>query len=237
LRSRTDRTESSTTYRSTRESRRGDREAREGAEPGFQLEPPSISLPKGGGAIKSIDEKFTVNPSKGTVTLSLPLPLTPARNGMVPPLRIAYDGGAGNGLVGLGWMLELPAIRRGTDRFIPRYDDGDVFMLAGSDELVPSLSWDGSDWNEEVDEVGELTIRRYRPRVDSEFSQIERIARDDGESWWRIIARDNVTTFYGTHPDARHPFRLVCGRSAAFGAKANVRERPADERSGRGAVV
>jgi RHS repeat-associated protein len=203
LRSRTDRTESSTTYRSQRESRRGDREAREGAEPGFQLEPPSISLPKGGGAIKSIDEKFTVNPSNGTVTLSLPLPLTPARNGAVPPLRIAYDGGAGNGVVGLGWMLALPAIRRGTDRFIPRYDDRDVFMLAGSDELVPSLSWDGIDWNEEVEEVGELTVRRYRPRVDSEFSRIERIARDDGESWWRIMSRDNVTTFYGTHAGAR----------------------------------
>ena len=31
------------------------------------LEIPQISLPKGGGAIKSIDEKFSVNAANGTV--------------------------------------------------------------------------------------------------------------------------------------------------------------------------
>jgi len=35
---------------------------------------PQISLPKGGGAIKGIDEKFEVNAANGTAAFSLPLP-------------------------------------------------------------------------------------------------------------------------------------------------------------------
>lgn len=43
------------------------------------IEIPSISLPKGGGAIKGIDEKFSVNPVNGTSSFSIPLPFSPAR--------------------------------------------------------------------------------------------------------------------------------------------------------------
>ena len=32
-----------------------------------QLQPPAINLPNGGGAIKGIDEKFTVNPATAQV--------------------------------------------------------------------------------------------------------------------------------------------------------------------------
>ena len=175
----------------------------QGEQPEFALESPSISLPKGGGAIKGIDEKFTVNPSNGTVSLSLPLPFTPARGGALPPVRIAYDGGAGNSVVGLGWALDLPSIRRVTDHFIPRYDADDVFMLSGVDELVPSATPDGAGWDPDVEPVGTLTVRRYRPRVDGEFARIEQVTPADGASWWRVSTRDNVTTFYGADPGAR----------------------------------
>jgi len=40
---------------------------------------PSIELPTGGGAIKGIDEKFSVNAVNGTASLSIPLPFSPAR--------------------------------------------------------------------------------------------------------------------------------------------------------------
>lgn len=35
----------------------------------FRIQAPAINLPKGGGAIKGIDEKFTVNPATGTGSL------------------------------------------------------------------------------------------------------------------------------------------------------------------------
>jgi len=43
------------------------------------IEIPSISLPKGGGAIKGIDEKFSVNAVNGTASFSIPIPVSQAR--------------------------------------------------------------------------------------------------------------------------------------------------------------
>lgn len=65
------------------------------SDPKLRLDPPTISLPKGGGALKSIDETYTVNPSNGTCSLSLPLPFSPSRGGYMPPVRARYDSGSG----------------------------------------------------------------------------------------------------------------------------------------------
>jgi RHS repeat-associated protein len=163
-----------------------------------RLEMATISLPRGGGAIRGIDEKFSINPSNGTLSLSVPLPMTPSREEFVPPITLRYDSGAGNGVVGLGWALELPEIRRRTDRQIPRYrDDEDVFVLTGAEDLVPAATWDGAAWAPDVQKVGELTVTRYRPRVDSDFARIERIDDPVAGTRWRVTSRADVTTFFG----------------------------------------
>ena len=69
---------------------------------------PSVSVPKGGGAIRSLDEKFSVNAATGTATMTVPLPLSPGRSGFTPGLQLAYDSGAGNGPFGFGWSLGDP---------------------------------------------------------------------------------------------------------------------------------
>ncbi len=76
------------------------------------MEIPSISFPKGGGAIGGIDEKFQANTSNGTAGISIPRPLTAARNGSAPPLSLSYNSGSGDGLFGLGWSAEVPSIQR-----------------------------------------------------------------------------------------------------------------------------
>src|SRR5664279_2137246 len=76
---------------------------------------PPISLPKGGGAIRGIGEKFSVNSVSGTGSLSVPIAASPGREGFGPNLSLNYDSGAGNGPFGLGWSLSLPAITRRTD--------------------------------------------------------------------------------------------------------------------------
>src|SRR4029077_14706044 len=103
---------------------------------------PSISLPKGGGAIRGIGEKFAANPVTGTGSLSVPFPASPGRSGFGPQLSLSYDSGAGNGPFGFGWALSLPSITRKTDRGLPQYRDGeesDVFLLSGAEDLVPVL--------------------------------------------------------------------------------------------------
>jgi hypothetical protein len=102
---------------------------------GAPAELPSVSLPKGGGAISGMDEKLVVSQATGTASLSVPVFTSPARGGGGPALGLAYDSSTGNGPFGLGWHLPTPAISRKTATGVPRYDDvadSDTFMLAGA---------------------------------------------------------------------------------------------------------
>ena len=62
-----------------------------------QARAPSIQLPKGGGAIRAIGEKFAANPVTGTGSMSVPIPVSQGRSGFSPELSLSYDSGAGNG--------------------------------------------------------------------------------------------------------------------------------------------
>src|SRR4051794_24939816 len=161
---------------------------------------PSISLPKGGGAIRGIGEKFAANPVTGTGSMSVPLATSPGRSGFGPQLSLSYDSGAGNGPFGFGWNLSLPAITRKTDKGLPQYLDAaesDVYMLSGAEDLVPVLEPDGSTFPDQATAPG-FTIHRYRPRIEGLFARIERWTEvATGEIHWRSISRDNVTTLYG----------------------------------------
>lgn len=53
------------------------------------IEIPSIALPKGGGAIKGIDEKLNVNAVNGTASFSVPLPFSPSS----PITCLQFGGG------------------------------------------------------------------------------------------------------------------------------------------------
>src|SRR5687767_15542265 len=101
---------------------------------------PSVQLPKGGGAIRGIGEKFAANPVTGTGSMLVPIATSPGRSGFGPQLSLSYDSGAGNGPFGLGWSLSLSAITRKTDKGIPHYqdaDESDVFILSGAEDMVP----------------------------------------------------------------------------------------------------
>lgn len=172
----------------------------------FQIAPPTVSMPKGGGAIRGIGEKFSANPVTGTGSMSVPIATSPGRSGFGPQLSLSYDSGAGNGPFGFGWNLSLPAITRKTDKGLPRYDDvaeSDVFLLSGAEDLVPVFrqdpdgSWvadhpghvrdaqafvvdtDGRRVVHE-DDVDGYRVRRYRPRIEGLFARIER--------WTRVAA-------------------------------------------------
>jgi len=205
---------------------------------------PRPGLPKGGGAIRGIGEKFAANLVTGRASATLPIAATPGRSGFGPALALTYDSGAGNGPFGFGWSLALPAITRKTDRGIPLYDQGaepDVFILSGAEDLVPVLvDVDGDllPHHESRTAFGQIyTVRRYRPRVEGLFARIEHWSNDAdaSDTCWRSISRDNVTTWYGRTAESRifdpgNPRRvfgwLICethddkGQVASYGYKA-----------------
>jgi RHS repeat-associated protein len=158
----------------------------------------AISLPKGGGAVSGLGDKFSPDLFTGTGNFSVPIAVPAGRLGVAPQLSLAYSTGSGNGPFGLGWQLSLPGVSRKTSRGIPRYADAagpgtdgqraDVFVLSGAEDLVPV--------------AGSYPGRvRYRPRTEGLFARIEHV-RNAAGNYWEVRNKDGLLTRYGTpRPD------------------------------------
>jgi hypothetical protein len=152
----------------------------------------AISLPKGGGAVSGLGEKFSPDLFTGTGNFSVPIAVPAGRMGLQPQLSLGYSTGSGNGPFGLGWQLSVPGVSRKTSRGVPRYvdaagageDRADVFVLSGAEDLVPV--------------AGSYPGRvRYRPRTEGLFARIEHV-RDDSGNYWEVRSKDGLLTRYGT---------------------------------------
>lgn len=198
-----------------------EKESRSSEKEPFSQSVPSITLPKGGGAIRGIGEKFAANPVTGTGSMSVPIATSPGRSGFGPQLSLSYDSGSGNGPFGFGWNLSLPSITRKTDKGLPQYLDGqfnnqdsDIFILSGVEDLVPIyLKDDAGKWVHDAqgnlviheDKIDGFRVRRYRPRIEGLFARIERWTRitDATDVHWRSISKDNILTLYGKDSNSR----------------------------------
>src|SRR5579859_2485736 len=213
----------------------------------FQVAPPQLSLPKGGGAIRGIGEKFAANPVNGTGTLTVPIYASPGRSGFNPQLSLSYNSGSGNSPFGFGWSLALPSITRKTDKGLPQYNDSaesDIFILSGAEDLMPRLVQSNGKWTRDVLPPRTVygkpyAIHRYRPRVEGLFARIERWINlsDPQDTFWRSISKDNVTTWYGKTSESRitdpaDPTRvfswLICETYDDKGNVASYRYKPED---------
>jgi hypothetical protein len=136
----------------------------------------TISLPEGGGALKGIGETFQPNLFSGTGNYSIPIGISPGRNGFGPTLSLQYSSGNGNGPFGLGWQLSIPRITRKTEKGLPRYDDTDVFVMSGAEDLVPRLkkvvdptsgleTWQPEDPTSRIESRNHLYRGRYVIRI------------------------------------------------------------------------
>ena len=183
------------------------------ADTSFRIQPPQLTLPKGGGAIRGLGEKFAANPVVGTGSLSVPIYVSSGRSGFSPQLSLSYDSGAGNGAFGFGWSLNLPAVTRKTDKGLPEYRDfkeSDIFIISGEEDLIPALVNAKGQWTRDVTPPRtvygrQYAIHRYRPRVEGLFARIERWINlsDPQDTFWRSISKDNITTWYGKTAESR----------------------------------
>ncbi|WP_139487948.1 SpvB/TcaC N-terminal domain-containing protein [Brevibacillus dissolubilis] len=152
------------------------------------------SLPKGGGAIRSIGETFKPQLFTGSGNYSIPIYASPCRNAE-PTVQLTYSSTSGNGPFGMGFSLSLSLISRRTDKGIPRYENTDLFLL-DDEQLVAVqtevIEQDGSVWN----------ITRYRPRVEGAFSFIA-FYQNATSSYWKVITREQVTSLYGQSEETR----------------------------------
>lgn len=141
------------------------------------VSPQVVSLPSGPGSIEGLGPAFEPQLNTGTATYSVSLKVPDGIAGVQPSLSLSYNSGNANSAFGLGWSLTPPAITRQTEKGIPKYNNSDVFLYAGT-ELIHLI--DGS----------------YAPRTASNFMRFERI----GDHWQ---AKDKSGKIYrfGLYPD------------------------------------
>jgi hypothetical protein len=65
-------------------------------EKAFGLAAPQLTLPRGGGGVRGIGEKFAANPVTGTGSLTVPIVVSRGRSDFGPQLNLSYDSGSGN---------------------------------------------------------------------------------------------------------------------------------------------
>ncbi|EHQ91153.1 SpvB/TcaC N-terminal domain-containing protein [Desulfosporosinus youngiae] len=151
-----------------------------------------IALPKGGGALSGLGEKFQPNPHTGTGNFSVPIELPPGRNGFQPQLTLTYSTGNANGPFGLGWNLNIPSVSCKTSKGIPRYQGQDTFVLSGAEDLVLI--------KEET--APGVKRRYYRPRTEGLFARIIHTTSADINQW-EVTSKDGLKSIYGKSRSSR----------------------------------
>ncbi|WP_417558415.1 SpvB/TcaC N-terminal domain-containing protein [Mesoflavibacter zeaxanthinifaciens] len=169
---------------------------------------PKLELPKSGGAIQGIGEKYTANPATGTGNFSVPIGVTSGRG--APQLSLSYSSGSGNSPFGLGWDMVIPSITRKTERKLLLYNDSqesDTFIISGAEDLVKKFYKNGSGaWEQEkyTTDDNKYDVFRYRPRTEGLFARIEKWAdKSTGDVYWKSISGENITSIYGETPASR----------------------------------
>ena len=103
----------------------------------------------------------------GVLTDTLPIIVPPGRHGVEPHMALTYNSGSGDGILGLGWDLNLGYIELDQRNGFPATPSADPdsydFSIAGlSGELVNSgVAFDGNPANPEYRSRTELVDREF----------------------------------------------------------------------------
>jgi RHS repeat-associated protein len=132
--------------------------------------------------------------SMGGAGISYPIEIPAGRAGLQPQLAIGYNSGGGNGWLGTGWDLSVPAVTIDTRWGAPRFDaqnETETYSISGA-QLSP------------VAHRGNLVARtaekQFYPRVEGAFNKIIRHGNSPQTYWWEVTDKQGTRYFYGGDP-------------------------------------
>ena len=142
----------------------------------------------------------------GTANISFPIEIPAGRQGMQPSLALQYNSGGGNGWLGVGWDLSIPAITVETRWGVPTYSpyvESEDYLISG--EQIAAAKPDGV--------AGAMVHRaafvfrdtaqqkQFAPRIEGAFNKIIRHGNSPKNYWWTVTDRNGVTNYYGKRPN------------------------------------
>ncbi len=135
----------------------------------------------------------------GTVSTGFPIKLPAGRNGMQPNLNVTYNSEGGNGWMGLGWNLQLPAITLDTRWGVPRFDETyetEIYQLNG-EQLVLKV---GSEYTSPHRYSGDITRsnnREFYLRKEGSYLKIVRSGSSPSNYSWVVTDKLGNKSYYG----------------------------------------
>ncbi len=158
--------------------------------------------------IKAADPSANINlieppkaNNKGSAGLSYPIEVPPGRNKLQPSLAVQYNSSGGNGWMGLGWDITMPAISVDTRWGAARYDgakETETYMIDG-EEMTPVAHRGELKLRKEggtVLSTGE-TVKTFHTRVEGQFRKIIRHGTEPSNYWWEVIDKNGTRYLYG----------------------------------------
>src|SRR6266540_246878 len=148
--------------------------------------PNTVSLPSGPGSIEGLGESFEPMLQTGTAKYEVPIALPPGVAGHTPSLSLNYDAGFANGPAGFGWTFGPGAIKRQSERGVPRYrepEEDDTFLGPSGMDLV------------------ELQNGFFLSRIEGNFLRYGRVWPERTEHpqrfYWEVHSKDGTKYEYG----------------------------------------
>ncbi|WP_336769001.1 SpvB/TcaC N-terminal domain-containing protein [Pantoea endophytica] len=189
------------------------------------------ALPSGGGTHTGMKGDLAAAGPDGAAILSVPLPVSAGR-GYAPSSVLTYHSRAGNGPFGMGWNVNLPAIRRRTTRGVPAWDDADEFTGPEGEVIVPALDDSGAPQTRLADTLlgtglgAPHRVTLWRPRTEVTFSRLERWAdeRRPEQMFWVIYSPDGQVHLLGRNDQARISDPQTPGHTAVWLTESSVAE-------------
>ncbi|MEO1234459.1 MAG: toxin TcdB middle/N-terminal domain-containing protein [Myxococcota bacterium] len=155
----------------------------------------------------SVGENVSVDPNMGLMRFTIPLTAPEGFPGVSPELSLRYASASGSGVVGMGWTMTHPTIERMTMRGVPRYDETDLFVADGGNELVRVS-----------DGASPMEPAIYRKRFESDFTRFRWHERQGGRGgYWEAQYADGRRGFFGADAQGRPvPSAVEAGRDGTF---------------------
>ena len=139
--------------------------------------------------------------NQGTANLHYPLALPAGRQGMEPNLALTYNSGGGNGWMGMGWDISIPAITIETRWGVPQYSaskESEVYVLNGEQLATKNSQGDYNPLGHRAEWVNRMNGDvQFYPRTEGAFQRIIRHGNSPKNYWWEVRDKDGKIYYYG----------------------------------------